>query len=81
MSNTIKLIVSVISVLLCGFAAGCLAAFLYFTPKIAQFRVEELKMEAFSACLETKIMGQGSYTEIMLADVLNCASFILENNN
>ncbi len=61
-----------LSILLIGVALGSLTLFLFDLPKYAKIRSEELRMEAFGQCLESKIIGLADKKELMLLDVINC---------
>lgn len=75
----IKSILVVVSIAIIGMAIGVAATFFYFKSKIAEFKVEQVRMDAFAECMESKIIGQGEYAELMLLDVLECLKLV--NNN
>ena len=66
-----------ITALIITFGLGATAMYIYLMPKIAEWRAEELIMNAFSECVEDKIIGQNSYQELYLLDVLSCAEGII----
>ena len=63
-----------------GVAIGVIISFLYFTPKIAEFRAEQIKIEAFSDCVSDKVIGIESYSELYLIDVFSCYDTTIKVN-
>ena len=70
-----------ITIFLVGIAIGSSALFVFMSPKIAKLKAEVLKIEAFSECVQGKIMGAGDYSELILLDVVNCADLINQQND
>ena len=64
--------IRIITAFLIGIIIGSLAMFLFLSPQIQKLAGEQIKIEAFSECVNQKIMGQGEYQELMLMDVINC---------
>ena len=69
-------IVKLITIFLIGIAVGSMAMFLFISPKIAQLKAEVIKIEAFSECVQSKIMGIGKYEELIFVDVISCVNFV-----
>ena len=61
-----------LTIILISFALGAGVMFLFISPKIAEFRAEQIKIEAFSECVSNKTMGVKPYAELMFTDVLSC---------
>ena len=74
-----KSIIKLITIFLIGFIAGSFSMFFFLSPKIAQMKAEQIKIEAFSECVQNKIIGAGEYQELYLLNVLECLELI--NNN
>ena len=66
----------IITAFLIGMAIGSSTLFIFITPKIAQLQAEAIRIEAFSDCVENKIIGIGNYEELLFTDVLNCYQLI-----
>ena len=71
--------IKIITATLIGIAIGALVMFLFLSPKIIEFRAEVIRIEAFSECVNQKIIGQGEYEELYLIDVISCLKSL--NNN
>ena len=67
---------SILTAFLIGVAIGSSALFIFISPKIAKLKAEVIKINAFSDCVESKIMGAGKYEELILLDVISCVKFI-----
>ena len=74
---TITNMLKQLTTILISFALGAGVMFLSLSPKIAEMAAEQIRMETFSTCMEDKIIGVESYSELMLSDVLSCADLIL----
>ena len=68
---------NILIILPIGIMLGVVGTFSYVNPKIAEMAAEQIRMETFSTCIEDKIIGVESYSELMLSDVLSCADLIL----
>ena len=59
-----------------GIMLGVVGTFTYVNPKLAEFQAEQIRMEVFSSCVSDKVVGVGSYEELIFQDVLDCYQLI-----
>lgn len=65
-----------ITAILISFALGAGSMLFFLSPKIAQMKAEQIRIEAFSSCIEGKIMGVGNYEELIFQNVIDCYNLI-----
>ena len=65
-----------ITIFLIGIIIGATSMYFWLLPQIAKLKAEVIKIEAFSECVESKIMGIGKYKELIFVDVISCVNFV-----
>ena len=70
--------IKLLTAFLIGVAVGLLSMMLFLTPRVAKLKADVIKINAFSECIESKIMGQEDYRELILLDVISCFPKTLE---
>lgn len=67
-----------ITAIIIAFGVGASAMFIFLSPKIQRLAGEQIKIEAFSECVDSKTMGVEGYRELYMIDVISCYTTTIE---